>query len=69
MSYASVADEELDDDDELVLLSSLSDSFFARKARSLRFFLGAGRHTTVLQRDCVTWKGFAGRRELQLTRH
>ena len=36
MSYASVPDEELDDDDELVLLLSLSDSFSPRKAcRSL----------------------------------
>ena len=49
MSCASVADEELDDDDELVLLLSLSNSFSARKACSLRFFLAAGRHAMVLQ--------------------
>ena len=65
---ASVADEELDDDDELVLLLSLSNSFSARKAFSLRFFLAAGRHAMVLQRFRVTWKGNAGRRELELTR-
>ena len=59
MSYESVADEELDDDDELVLLLSLSDSFSLRKACSLRFFLGAGRHAMVLQRGRVTWKGIA----------
>ena len=57
MSCASVADEELDDDDELVLLLSLSNSFSARKACSLRFFLAAGRHAMVLQRFRVTWKG------------
>ena len=42
MSCASVADEELDDNDELVLLLSLSNSFSARKACSLRFLLAAG---------------------------
>ena len=64
MSCASVADEELYGDDELVLLLSLSNSFSARKACSLRFFLAAGRHAIVLQRFRVTWKGNAGRREL-----
>ena len=49
MSCASVADEELDDDDELVLLLSLSNSFSARKAFSLRLFLAAGKHAMVLQ--------------------
>ena len=69
MSYVSLTDEELYDDDELVLLSSPSDSFSLRKACSLRFFLAAGRHAMVLQRGCITWKGIAGRWELQLTRH
>ena len=64
MSCASVADEELDNDDELVLLLSLSNLFSARKACSLRFFLAAGKHAMVLQRFSVTWKGDAGRREL-----
>ena len=69
MSHASVAaDEEFDDDDELVLLLSLSDLFSPRKACSLHFFLAAGRHAMVLQRARVAWKGIAGRRELQLTR-
>ena len=64
MSYASAADEILDDGDELVLLLLLSDSFSPRKACSLRFFLAAGRHAMVLQRGRVTWKGIAGRRAL-----
>ena len=65
MSYASAADEVLDDGDELVLLLLLlSDSFSPHKACSLSFFLAAGRHAMVLQRGRVTWKGIAGRRAL-----
>ena len=63
MSCASGVDEEFDDDDELVLLLSLSNSFSAYKVCNLRFFLVAGRHAMILQRFRVTWKGNAGRRE------
>ena len=72
MSCASVADEELDDDDELVLLLSLSNSFSVRKACSLRFLLAAGRHAVVLQRFRVTWKGncwTAGATDADLSRN
>ena len=60
MSYASVADEELDDLDELVLLLSPSDSFSPRKACSLRCFgrwethNGFAKRPRDLEGDCWT---------------
>ena len=64
MSYVYVADEELDNDDELALRCRFQIRFPRVKLAVCVSFFAAGRQAVVLQRGRVTWKGIAARWEL-----